>query len=157
MEIVLITVGKTKTRFIEAGIEEYKNRLKRYIVFSIIQLADIRTSKAMSEKVQKEREGQMILDKLSPADYMVLLDEKGKEFTSVEFSTYMEKLMASGRKRIVFIVGGPYGFSQPVYERADSKLSLSRMTFNHEMVRMFFIEQIYRAFTILKGEPYHHE
>lgn len=99
----------------------------------------------------------MILDKISPADFVVLLDERGRQFSSVEFASYMEKLMGSGRKRMVFVIGGPYGFSEDVYARADARLSLSRMTFNHEMVRMFFVEQIYRAMTILRGEPYHHE
>lgn len=157
MDIYLITVGKTRLQYVNQGISEYMKRLTRYVPFSLLELPDIRTSKAMSESVQKEKEGAMILEKITPADFVVLLDERGREFTSVEFASYMEKMMASGRKRVVFVVGGPYGFSGEVYDRADAKISLSKMTFNHEMVRLFFIEQIYRAMTILRGEPYHHQ
>lgn len=157
MDVVLMTVGKTRTSFVTEGIKEYTGRLMRYLPFEIIELPDVKTTRSFDAFRQKEREGEMILDKISPADFVVLLDEKGREYSSVEFAAYMEKLMASGRKRVVYVIGGPYGFSQNVYERADAKLSLSRMTFNHEMVRMFFIEQIYRAMTILRGEPYHHE
>lgn len=157
MDVVLMTVGKTRTSFVTEGIKEYTGRLMRYLPFEIIELPDVKTTRSSDAFRQKEREGEMILDKISPADFVVLLDEKGWEYSSVEFAAYMEKLMASGRKRVVYVIGGPYGFSQNVYARADAKLSLSKMTFNHEMVRMFFIEQIYRAMTILRGEPYHHE
>lgn len=157
MEIILLTVGKTRIPFVKQGIDDYKKRLKHYVNYSIVELPDIKSSKSTDKATQKEQEGKNILEYILPSDFVVLLDEKGKEFTSLEFASYMEKIMASGRKRIVFIVGGPYGFSQNVYVRADAKISLSRMTFNHEMVRMFFTEQIYRAMTILRGEPYHHE
>lgn len=152
-----MTVGKTRTGFVAEGIGEYTGRLRRYLPFEAIELPDVKATRALDPRQQKEREGAMILDKINPADFVVLLDEKGREYSSMEFASYIEKLMASGRKRVVFVVGGPYGFSPDVYARADAKLSLSRMTFNHEMVRMFFIEQIYRAMTILRGEPYHHE
>ncbi len=157
MDILLLTIGKTKTRFVCEGIDEYTGRLKRYVPFSLLELPDIRTTKTMTEQRQKEQEGELILSRLTPGDFVVLLDERGREYSSMEFASYMEKTMASGRKRVVFVVGGPYGFSQEVYARADAKLCLSRMTFNHEMVRMFFVEQIYRAMTILRHEPYHHE
>ena len=157
MEIVLITVGKTNVDFVRKGIDEYKRRLSHYIPFRIEELPDIKNVKSATESQQKEKEGGLILGKLSSSDFVVLLDEKGREYTSVEFSAYIQKLIATGRKRLVFVIGGPYGFCRSVYDRADAKLSLSRMTFNHEMVRMFFVEQIYRAMTILRGEPYHHE
>ena len=157
MEISLITVGKTKFPFIIAGINEYIGRIRRYLHFSLLEIADIKSTRTLSEEIQKQREGENILRQVHPGDIMILLDEKGKEYTSFEFSNYVEKLLVSGRKRILFVVGGPYGFSEDVYSRADAKLSLSRMTFNHEMVRLFFIEQVYRAMTILRNEPYHHE
>lgn len=157
MEIELLTVGKTSIRFVEEGIEEYTRRLKHYIPFSIKALPDIRNASKLSETKQKEAEGEKILASLTNSDYVVLLDEHGKEYTSVEFSSFIEKQMIGGRRKVVFVVGGPYGFSQEVYNRADSLLSLSKMTFNHEMVRLFFVEQIYRGMTILRGEPYHHE
>jgi len=157
MEVILITVGQTSTEYIREGIEEYMKRLKRYISFSIISLPDIKNTKSITERAQKELEGANILSKLNTSDFVVLLDERGKEYTSMEFSEYMQRQMLSGRKRLVFVIGGPYGFSEELYSRANGKLSLSRMTFNHEMVRLFFIEQIYRSQTILRGEPYHHQ
>ncbi|MBD5195168.1 MAG: 23S rRNA (pseudouridine(1915)-N(3))-methyltransferase RlmH [Bacteroidales bacterium] len=157
MEFILITIGKTKIDYVATGIKEYLNRLKRYIPFSLVELADIKSAKGVSENIQKQKEGAMILEKISPSDFVILLDEKGREYSSVEFANYLQKLMSIGRKAIVFVVGGPYGFSDDVYNRADAKLSLSRMTFNHEMIRLFFIEQVYRGMTILRGEPYHHE
>ncbi len=157
MDIVLMTIGKTRIGFVADGIMEYSRRLARYVPFGVSELPDVRSTRAMTEEQQKEREGSMILDKISPADFVVLLDERGRQFSSVEFASYMEKLMGSGRKRMVFVIGGPYGFSEDVYARADARLSLSRMTFNHEMVRLFFIEQLYRAMTIRRGEPYHHD
>lgn len=156
MDILLITVGKTKTGYIQTGINEYIGRLGRYTPFSMIELPDIKTGKGMTEEQIKQKEGTLILEKTLPSDFIVLLDEKGREYGSEEFAFYIQKLMASGRKRTVFIVGGPYGFSNEVYSKANAKLSLSRMTFNHEMVRLFFVEQVYRAMTILRGEPYHH-
>ncbi len=157
MNITLLTVGKTKIPFVVQGIKEYATRLNRYTPFDIIELPDIKTTKSMTAEKQKELEGEAILAKMLQSDFVVLLDERGREFSSMEFASYIEKLQVSGKKRTIFVVGGPYGFSAAVYNRADAKISLSRMTFNHEMVRMFFVEQIYRAMTILRNEPYHHE
>lgn len=157
MEIELLTVGKTTIRFVEDGIAEYTRRLKHYIPYSIKSLPDIRNAAKMDQGRQKEEEGKKILESVGNSDFVVLLDERGKQYGSVEFSAFIEKQMIAGRRRVVFVVGGPYGFSQQVYDRADSMLSLSKMTFNHEMVRLFFTEQVYRAMTILRGEPYHHE
>lgn len=157
MEILLLTVGKTTQKYIREGIDEYLKRLKRYITYRIVSIPDIRTSRAITPELQKIKEGEAILDFLSPSDHCILLDEHGKEYTSSDFASALEKIMASGKKRAVFVVGGPYGFSENVYSRADAKVSISRMTFTHEMVRLFFTEQVYRAMTILRGEPYHHE
>lgn len=157
MNITLITVGKTKIPFVLKGIEEYRARLSRYTPFEIIEIPDVRTTKSMTAEQQKTLEGEQILSRLHPSDFVILLDEHGRQLSSVEFAAYIEKLQVSGRKRAVFVVGGPYGFSPAVYSRGNAELSLSKMTFNHEMVRMFFVEQIYRAMTILRNEPYHHE
>lgn len=157
MEIELLTVGKTTIKFVIEGTEEYLRRLKHYIPYRITPLPDIKKTASFSVERQKEAEGEMILSKLLPSDFVVLLDERGREYSSIEFSGFLEKQMIAGRKRVVFVVGGPYGFSRAVYDRADGKVSLSKMTFNHEMVRLFFTEQVYRAMTILRGEPYHHE
>lgn len=156
MDILLLSIGKTSSKFIENGIEDFFLRLKHYISFKIEYLPDIRNTKKLTELQQKEAEGKLILNFLNSSDYVVLLDERGKEYTSKEFASWMEKIMASGFKRIIFIIGGPYGFSPSVYERANTKMALSKMTFTHEMCRLFFTEQLYRAFTIIKGEPYHH-
>ena len=157
MDIVLITVGKTTTPYIQAGIDEYCKRLKRYVPFSIKSLPDIKNSRKLTESQQKEEEGKIILGEVSVSDYVVLLDERGEMFTSRGFSDFVQKGMSGGKKRMVFIVGGPYGFSPQVYSRANFLLSFSQMTFSHEMIRLFFTEQIYRAMTILRGEPYHHD
>ncbi len=157
MEIILLTVGKTTTNYIQTGIDEYCKRLKRYLPFSIKHLPDIKNARKLTESQQKEEEGKLILAELSSSDNVVLLDEKGEMLTSRGFSEFIQKGMLGGKKRMVFIVGGPYGFSQDVYARANAKLSFSRMTFSHEMIRLFFTEQVYRAMTILKGEPYHHD
>ncbi len=157
MDIQLLTIGKTSTNYIQKGLDEYCSRIKRYINYKIITLPDIKSTKALTENLQKEKEGELILDYLSPSDYCVLLDEHGKEFTSIEFAQFIQKKMISGRKRLIFIVGGPYGFSENVHKRAETECSLSKMTFTHEMIRLFFTEQMYRAMTILRGEPYHHE
>ncbi len=156
MDIRLLTVGKTSTKFVNEGICEYAARLEHYVNFSIDSVADIRNTRKMSEAQQKEAEGKQLLDYLKPSDFVVLLDEKGTEFTSPALADWLQKKMAAGYKRILFVVGGPYGFSAEVYARADAKLSLSLLTFPHELVRLFFVEQLYRAFTILRGEPYHH-
>lgn len=157
MDILLLTVGKTNTSYINAGIEEFKKRLKRYIPYHIECIPDIKTTKNLTPDIQKEKEGESILSHILLSDFCILLDEKGKEMTSSEFASYLQKIMLSGRKRIVFVIGGPYGFSKEIYKRADQMISMSRMTFTHEMVRLFFTEQIYRAMTILRGEPYHHD
>lgn len=157
MEMVLMGIGKTGMKFVEAGLSEYEGRLKRYVPFCTQWLRDVKGAGQLPESRQKELEGELLLSQIQSSDMVVVLDEKGKEFTSREFAGWMEKQMATGRKRLVFVIGGPYGFSQAMYDRADSKVSLSRMTFNHEMVRLFFAEQIYRAMTILRGEPYHHD
>ncbi|MBD5226958.1 MAG: 23S rRNA (pseudouridine(1915)-N(3))-methyltransferase RlmH [Bacteroides sp.] len=157
MDIELLTIGKTGSTYLQTGIDDYCKRLKRYIPFSIKTLPDAKNTRKLTEAQQKEAEGRDILAAVGPADLVILLDERGKEYTSVEFSDFINRAMVSGRKRLVFVVGGPYGFSPAVYDRADGKVSLSRMTFSHEMVRLFFTEQIFRAMTILRGEPYHHE
>lgn len=157
MEIILLTVGKTSSSYIISGIEDYSRRLKHYVPFKLMSIPDPRNVKNLTSSQRKDAEGTLLLQNLESSDLCILLDERGKEYTSIEFATFLEKSMASGKKRIVFVVGGPYGFSEAVYRRCDSKISLSRMTFNHEMVRLFFTEQIYRAMTILRNEPYHHE
>lgn len=158
MKILLMAVGRTTSEIMRHGIDLYKDRLKYYdapVEIKIIE--DIKGAKSLTQQRQKELEGESILRNVTPSDRVVLLDENGREFTSREFAAFVDKQMVSGVKRLVFVVGGPYGFSDAVYARADSKLSLSRMTFNHEMVRLFFIEQLYRAMTIRRGEPYHHD
>lgn len=156
MKISLLVIGKTDTAYIRTGIEEYEKRLVRYVPYEMKILPDIKNSKNMSEEVQKEKEGELLLGQIAPSDYVVLLDEKGRECTSVEFSEFVAQKMLCGIKGLVFVIGGPYGFSDAVYKRCDGKISLSRMTFSHQMVRMIFAEQLYRAMTIMKGEPYHH-
>ena len=157
MEISLIVIGKTNARYLQEGIDEYIKRLKHYIPYSITVLPDIKNTKKLTEQQQTEAEGKLMLDALKPGDCLVLLDERGKEFTSVAFADYLQRKMNAGLRRLVFVIGGPYGFSQSVYDRADEKISLSKMTFSHEMIRLFFTEQIYRAMTIQRGEPYHHQ
>ena len=157
MKIVLMTVGKTTTEYLRKGIEMYTARINRYMQFELNELPDIRNTKSLTEAQQKEREGELILSALQPSDAVVLLDERGREMTSREFADDIDRYGIRGTKRLVYIVGGPYGFSGKVYDRANAKLSLSRMTYPHEMVRLFFTEQIYRAMTILRGEPYHHD
>ena len=157
MEITLIVIGKTNAKYLIEGLDEYTRRLKHYITYNINILPDIKNTKNLTEEQQKETEGKLILNALKPGDFLVLLDERGKEFSSMQFSDYLQRKMNSGLHRLVFVVGGPYGFSKDVYNKADEKLSLSKMTFSHEMIRLFFTEQIYRAMTIIRGEPYHHE
>lgn len=139
------------------GIEEYKSRVNRYVGFEIISISDLKSTRGLTEMQQKEKEGEMLLASLTPSDTVILLDEKGREYTSREFADFQTSMMNRGVKRLVYVIGGPYGFSQKVYDRADGKISLSRMTFSHEMARLFFCEQLYRAMTILRGEPYHHD
>lgn len=157
MKITLVVIGKTDAGYFVEAINEYKNRLVHYIPFEMEIIPDIKNVKNLSEVQQKEKEGDLILKTLQAGDYLVLLDDKGKEFTSIQFSAYLEKKMHTVPKRLVFAVGGPYGFSDAVYKAAFEKLSLSKMTFSHQMIRLIFIEQIYRAMTILNNEPYHHE
>lgn len=157
MKISLIVVGKTTDRHFIAGIDEYVQRICHYVPFSIDVIPELKGTKNLSEKEQKEREGDLILKSFQAGDYIVLLDEHGRERRSIEFAQWMQKRMAAGPKRLVFVVGGPYGFSPAVYAAAQEKVSLSQMTLSHQMIRLLFTEQIYRAMTILNGEPYHHE
>ena len=157
MKIKLLAIGKTDNKHLIQLIEEYQNRLKHYIKFELEIIPDIKNVKNLSEVQQKEKEGVLILSKLQNTDQLVLLDDKGKDFTSIEFSQYLQKKMNSGIKQLVLVIGGPYGFSDSIYKKAIAKISLSKMTFSHQMIRLFTVEQIYRAFTILKNEPYHHE
>ena len=157
MKITLLVVGKTVGKNLIEMIDEYVKRLRFYTDFEMVVIPDLKNNKNMSFDVQKEKEGEMILRSLNDSDEVILMDEHGKEYSSVEFASQVEKKMASGLKRLVFVIGGPYGFAPVVYSRANGKISLSRMTFSHQMVRVIFTEQLYRAFTILKNEPYHHE
>lgn len=157
MKIKLLTIGKTDNAAIAQLIKTYEARLKHYIQFSIETIPDLKNTKNFSEEIQKEKEGDLILSKISTTDRMVLLDENGTSFDSIEFSKFLQKQMNSGIKQLVFVIGGPYGFSEKIYKKSQGKISLSKMTFSHQMVRLFAIEQIYRGFTILKNEPYHHQ
>lgn len=157
MKITLAVVGKIAGGYLSKGIEEYTSRLKHYVPFEIQYIADARNTKNLTEAQQKAAEGKNILGSLDTSDVVVLLDEHGRELSSMEFARYIERKMSTVQRKLVFVVGGPYGFSQEVYARANEQLSLSRMTFSHEMIRLIFTEQLYRAMTILRGEPYHHE
>lgn len=157
MKISLLVVGKTVHSYLNQGIDEYTKRISRYCPFSIQYIADAKTTKSLSQEQQKQLEGDNIAAALDKSDYVVLLDEHGKEFTSVDFSTYIERKMQSVPKRLVFIIGGPYGFAKEIYGRANEKISLSKMTFPHDLIRLVFTEQLYRAFSIIHHEPYHHE
>lgn len=157
MKIVLLAIGKTDARYFAEGIEVYRKRLEHYIPFEIQLIPDLKNTKSLSVDQQKEKEGELVLKALQGGDYVVLLDDKGKEYTSMKFAEYIEKKTHTVSKRLVFVIGGPYGFSQAVYDKANEKLTLSRMTFSHQMVRLVFVEQLYRAMTILNNEPYHHE
>ncbi len=156
MRITLLQTGKTRDRFIIEGVEEFRKRVVRYVPFVIETVPDFRNSRNMSTKEVQEKEGGMILKRIKAGDYLILLDERGKEFHSIGFAEHLNKL--EGRvKHVFFVIGGPYGFSEAVYSRANEKFSLSKLTFSHQLIRLLFMEQIYRSFTILKGEPYHHE
>lgn len=157
MKISLIVIGKTDAQYFNDAIKEYANRLIHYIPFELQVIPDIKNTKSLSLIQQKEKEGELILKNIQAGDYIVLLDERGKEFSSLQFSSYIEKKMHTIAKRLVFVVGGPYGFSDDVYQKASEKISLSKMTFSHQMIRLIFVEQLYRAMTILNNEPYHHE
>lgn len=157
MKVSLLLVGKTVNKHFIDLIDEYAGRVKHYIGFEIITIPELKNTKNISAEQQKQQEGELILKQLQPGDHVVLLDEHGKEFRSIEFSKYMENKMQVVSKRLVFIIGGPYGFSPDVYAKANEKISLSKMTFSHQMIRLIFVEQLYRAMTIMRGEPYHHE
>jgi 23S rRNA (pseudouridine1915-N3)-methyltransferase len=157
MQIKLLCIGKTGKSFLEEGELEYRKRLSHYIPFELIVLPDIKQAKSLSEEQIKQKEGAAFLEKIGATDTVILLDERGKSYDSVGFSRFLQEQFNRGGKQLIFIVGGPYGFSEQLYARANGQLSLSKMTFSHQMIRLFFIEQIYRAMTILKGEPYHHQ
>ena len=157
MKIKLLVIGKTDDRNLNELISMYHKRLQHYIQFQLEIIPDLKNSKNLSQLQQKEKEGELILNKVSSTDQMILLDEKGKDFRSKEFANYLQKKMNSGIKQLVFVIGGPYGFSEKVYEKAMGKVSFSKMTFSHQMIRLFVVEIIYRGFTILRNEPYHHE
>ena len=156
MKIKLLAIGKTDNKHLIQLIEEYQNRLKHYIKFELEVIPDIKNVKNLSELQQKQKEGALILSRLQSTDHLILLDDKGTHFTSVAFSEYLQKKMNAGMKQLVLVVGGPYGFSDAVYEKSNGKISVSKMTFSHQMIRLFIIEQLYRGFTILRNEPYHH-
>ncbi|WP_289013385.1 23S rRNA (pseudouridine(1915)-N(3))-methyltransferase RlmH [uncultured Capnocytophaga sp.] len=157
MNIKLLAVGKTDNPALQQLIDMYEKRLSYYINFELQLLPDIKNSKSLSEEQQKAKEGELILGNVAPSHHLILLDERGKEFTSVAFADELQKKMNAGIKQLTFVIGGPYGFSKEVYDRANGKLSLSKLTFSHQMIRLFFVEQLYRAFTILRNEPYHHQ
>ena len=157
MNIKLIAVGKTDNPSLQQLISTYEKRLSYYINFELQLLPDIKNNKSLSEEQQKIKEGELILSYVEPSHHLILLDERGKEYTSIAFADELQKKMNTGIKQLTFVIGGPYGFSQAIYQRANSKLSLSKLTFSHQMIRLFFVEQLYRAFTILRNEPYHHQ
>ena len=157
MNIKLLCIGKTDNKQLQVLIDEYSRRLNHYIKFSLEIIPDIKNAKNLSEAQQKEKEGALILNKISAQDHLILLDENGKTYNSIAFSQFLQKKMNGGYKTLVLVIGGPYGFSETIYQKAQGKLALSQMTFSHQMVRLFITEQLYRGYTILKGEPYHHQ
>ena len=157
MRITLLCVGKTDDGQLADFVDKFRNRLKHYVPFNMVMIPDLKNTKHLRANQQRAGEAVAILKQLAPGDHVVLLDERGKEYRSVDFAAYLDKLMLASTQHLVFVVGGPYGFDESVYQRANSRISLSKMTFSHQMVRLFFVEQLYRAFTILRGEPYHHE
>ena len=156
MKTILILVGKTQSKIFKVGIDDYVSRIEHYMPFSITIIPELKNTKSLSEDQQKQKEGELILKEIQPSDTVVLLDEHGADFRSVEYANWLKQKQNTAR-RLIFIIGGPYGFSPDVYARANEKISLSRMTFSHQMIRLIFTEQLYRACTIIKGEPYHHE
>jgi len=157
MKIKLLTIGPTPKNYLLDGEQIFEKRITNYIGFEKLEIPDIKNAKSLTKDQIKNEEGKLILQKLTSTDYVVLLDERGKEMRSVDFARWFQHTMNQGPKNIVFVVGGPYGFSEEVYSRTNLKLSLSQMTFSHQMIRLFFMEQLYRALSILKNEPYHHE
>lgn len=156
MKTILILIGKTQSKIFKVGIDDYVSRIEHYMPFSIAIIPELKNTKSLSEDQQKQKEGELILKEIQPSDTVVLLDEHGAEFRSIEYANWLKQKQNTAR-RLIFIIGGPYGFSPDVYARANEKISLSRMTFSHQMVRLIFTEQLYRACTIIKGELYHHE
>ena len=157
MKVSLVTVGKTDVKWVREGLDLYVSRLSHYIPFTLDEIPELRNVSSLSQEQIKEKEGELILKRINDGDELILLDEHGKEFRSVEWAAFLESKLTRGSRDLVFVIGGAYGFSRKVYDRADSRLSLSKMTFSHQMVRTIFAEQLYRAFTIIRGEPYHHE
>jgi len=157
MKIVLLTIGKTSEKYLIEGISQYQKRLKHYTQFEMLEIPNLKNAKNFSNAEIIKKEGELILKQLQNSDHLVLLDDKGKDFTSPKYAQKLQQWMLSGKKKVVFVVGGAYGFSEQVYKRGNEKISLSKMTFSHQIVRLFFVEQLYRAFTILNNEPYHHE
>lgn len=157
MKITLLTVGRTDVEWVRNGLDLYVSRLRHYVPFSLIEIPELKNVSALAREQIKQKEGELVLKALKPSDCVILLDERGREYRSIEFSAMLEDRMSRGGRDLVFVVGGAYGFSDAVYSRSDEKISLSKMTFSHQMVRTIFAEQLYRAFTIMKGEPYHHE
>ena len=156
MKITLLMVGSTDRKYLNEGIEDYQKRLIHYLPFEMRVVPDVKNSRHLTEDQQKEREGKAVLEQVGTGDELVLLDVEGTEFSSTGMAGWIEKRMLAGAKQVIFVIGGPYGFSEALYKRADSKISLSKLTFPHQLVRLLFIEQLYRAMTIIKGEPYHH-
>ena len=157
MNMILLTVGKTDVKWVKEGLDLYVSRLKHYVPFSVVEIPELKKVSSLTHQQIKEKEGELILKQVGPSDILVLMDEHGREYRSLEVAEFVENQMAAGAKNVIFTIGGAYGFSEEVYQRANLKISLSKMTFSHQMVRAIFAEQLYRAFTILKGEPYHHE
>jgi 23S rRNA (pseudouridine1915-N3)-methyltransferase len=157
MKITLLLNGRTEDEFIQKGCAVYEQRLKHYLPYEVIVVPALKNTKALSVEQQKQKEGELMQKQFLPGDRVILLDENGKEYSSVDFAGFIQQQMNSGLRNLVFVVGGPYGFSEEIYKRANGKVSLSQMTFSHQMIRLFFTEQIYRAMTILKNEPYHHQ
>ncbi|MGX1929180.1 23S rRNA (pseudouridine(1915)-N(3))-methyltransferase RlmH [Flagellimonas sp. 2504JD4-2] len=157
MQITVLAIGKTDSSELAKLIAVYEKRLGHYIKFKFVVIPDLKNSKNLSEKLQKEKEGELILNQVHSSDTLLLLDENGKQFSSVEFAQFLQKKINSGLKHLVLAIGGPYGFNDKVYQRCNGQISLSKMTFSHQMVRLFLIEQLYRGFTILRNEPYHHQ
>ena len=157
MKITLLTIGKTEDKYLLEGLDIFLKRLKHYISFKILEIPELKGTKSLSRDQQKSKEAELIFKNIHSSDHVILLDEKGQEISSKQFSTFLNKKMVGGQQHLVFIVGGPYGFSEEIYLRSNEKISLSRMTYSHQMIRLLFTEQLYRAYTILKGEPYHHD
>jgi 23S rRNA (pseudouridine1915-N3)-methyltransferase len=157
MKIALLQIGKTDVKFIRDGVDEYSSRIRKYAGFEIITIPDLKKTKNMPVTEQKLKESEKICKSLNSEDYVVLLDEKGKELNTIEFSEQLERIFMLAKKRVIFVIGGPYGFSKSAFNRADLILSLSKMTFSHQLVRLLFVEQLYRVLTVIKGDPYHHE